>query len=95
MRELELQTKRLAEAQRIGNMGNWERDFETGELHWSDQAFRIFGQAGRISNGPDPEGFMSVLHEDDRPVVQAALDAAIETDAPYSLDHRIVLPDGE
>ncbi len=93
-RELERQGASLEEAQRIGNMGNWERDFTTGTLHWSAQLYRIFGQSNLTSDGPNRQGFMALVHEDDRHFVQAGLDAAAEGDAPYSLDHRIVLTDG-
>lgn len=92
---LERQGDSLATAQRIGNMGNWERDFKTGELRWSDQAYRIFGLSREPSKSLTREDFLDTLHVDDRPFVVAALTAAAENDAPYSLDHRIVRPDGE
>lgn len=94
-RELEIKEARLAEAQKIGNIGNWERDFTTGELHWSEQAYRIFGQSDQTVHGPDQEGFLLLVHEEDRDFVRAGLEAAIESDTPYSLDHRIVRADGE
>lgn len=90
----EHQSERLAEAQRIGNIGNWERNFTTGELHWSDQTCRIFGKSDEVAFGPTQDDFMSMTHKDDRAFVQDALQRAIDTDAPYSLDHRIVLEDG-
>jgi PAS domain S-box-containing protein len=94
MQELELQRERLAEAQRIGNIGNWERNFETEELSWSTQAYRIFGLTDANSVPPSREQFLSLVHEADRSFVQAALVAAVEIDVPYRLDHRIVRPDG-
>ncbi len=33
---------RLAEAQRIAHLGNWEWDVKTGEVFWSDDTFRIY-----------------------------------------------------
>nr|MBC8240923.1 PAS domain S-box protein [Alphaproteobacteria bacterium] len=92
---LERQGESLATAQRIGNMGNWERDFKTGELRWSDQAYRIFGLSKAPSKSITRKNFLDAVHADDRPFVAAALTAAVESDAPYSLDHRIVRPDGE
>ena len=91
---LQREEARLAEAQRIGNIGNWERDFITGELHWSHQIYDIFGRSDMTSHGPSREGFMLLVHEEDRAFVQVALDAALESDTPFSLDHRIIRPDG-
>ena len=34
---------RLAEAERLGQYGNWEFDAVSGELTWSDELYRIFG----------------------------------------------------
>jgi len=89
--ELERRGASLAEAQRIGNMGNWERDFVTGTFHWSDQIYRIFGLDTDEQPSPDNDRFLSIVHEDDRSIVRAAARAA----ARYSIDYRIVRPDGE
>ena len=40
--ELSGKQRRLAEAQRIGRMGNWDWNVETNELSWSDEIYRIF-----------------------------------------------------
>ena len=34
--------KRLSEAQRMTHIGNWDNDLVIGELHWSDEMYRIF-----------------------------------------------------
>ena len=94
-RELARREASLAEAQRIGNMGNWERNVATGEVRWSDQVYRIFGLAPDQPPPPSRERYFAIIHEDDRARVRATVDAAIETGTPYSLDHRIVRPDGE
>ncbi|MBT4045073.1 MAG: PAS domain S-box protein [Rhodospirillaceae bacterium] len=93
--ELQRQGESLATAQRIGNMGNWEREFETGALNWSDQAYRIFGVSRELPEAITRPAFLDLIHDDDRAFVSDALNAAIESDAPYSIDHRIVRPDGE
>jgi len=41
--ELEKSRERLAEAQRIARLGNWDWDIGTDELQWSDEIYRIFG----------------------------------------------------
>ena len=35
--------RRLAEAQKIAHLGNWEWNIVTDELYWSDEVYRIFG----------------------------------------------------
>ena len=34
---------RLASAQRIARIGNWERELKSGRMRWSEETFRIFG----------------------------------------------------
>jgi len=35
--------ERLAKAQRLARLGNWEWDLKSGELHWSEEMYRLFG----------------------------------------------------
>jgi PAS domain S-box-containing protein len=84
----------LAEAQRIAHIGNWERDFVTGELRWSDEIYRIFGFEDpglKISF----DIFLNAVHPDEREYLQKAMKEALSADNPYDFDHRIVLPSGE
>ncbi len=83
---------RLADAQRIAHLGNWERDFLTGDLRWSDEVFRIFGfEPGSFA--PTFEKFIGFVHPDDRQSVNEAAAAALRGE-PCSIDHRVVPPDG-
>ena len=84
---------RRASAQRIARLGNWERNLETGELHWSEEIFRLFGvDPGSFT--PTPEGFLARVHPQDRDVVGRSLQEALRGEKPYSFDLRIQLPDG-
>jgi|GEM_PF-2195468 len=83
----------LANAQKIAHMGNWWLNMQTGELHWSDEIYRIFGQQpGEFE--PSYERFYSTVHPDDRDAVKKTEQAAFARHQPHSIDHRIVLPDG-
>ncbi len=82
----------LARAQEMAHLGNWEEDVATGELEWSDEVYRIFHLPPE--EPVDRDKFFERVHPEDRPAVRAAVGAAISTGTPYSLDHRIVLPDG-
>lgn len=83
----------LAEAQRIARLGNWDWDIETNQLHWSDEIYRIFGLAPQ-EFGATYEAFLNSVHPDDRSLVERSVNEALYEHKPYSIDHRIVLPDG-
>lgn len=92
-RDLRENERRLAEAQRIAKIGSWEWDITSGVNLWSDEQFRIFGfEPGSVS--PDYDLFMNALLPEDRPKVRTALDDVLAGRAPYSVDCRILLPDG-
>lgn len=78
----------LNRSQSVARLGSWQLNFVTGELLWSDETYRMFGvPRGRPL---DYEGFMALVHEDDRDHVDQAWQAAMRGQ-PYSIDHRIVI----
>jgi PAS domain S-box-containing protein len=91
--ELEIKKQSLAEAQRIAHLGNWDWNIVTNELYWSDEIYRIFGLTPQ-EFGATYEAFLDTVHPEDRQLVESSVDAALKEDKPYSIDHRIVLPDG-
>jgi len=84
----------LAEAQRIAHLGNWDWHIQTNELHWSDEIYRIFGLEPQ-EFGATYEAFIKSVHPEDREFVKKSVDKALFENIPYSIDHRIILPDGE
>lgn len=84
---------RLAKAQRIARLGNWEWDVEDNSLYWSDEVYRIFGLTPETFDATY-EGFLERVHADDLAMVEQAVKAALDQHGAYNLDHRIVLPDG-
>ena len=86
--------KSLVNAQAIAHVGSWEWNNISGEVIWSDEAYRIFGYAPHeISVNFDI--FMKSVHPDDRETVRKTLDKAVKEGEPYKFIHRIVRPDGE
>lgn len=83
----------LSQAQRIARLGNWWLNFTTGELHWSDEIYRIFGQQPDAFE-PSYERFFSMVHPDDVAAIKASEQEAFARHQPHSIDHRIVLSDG-
>jgi diguanylate cyclase (GGDEF)-like protein/PAS domain S-box-containing protein len=84
---------RLIEAQRIAHLGNWDWDIEKNELSWSDEIYRIFGFSPQEFGG-SYEAFLNIIHPEDREFVKQSINEALSGKRPYSIDHRIVLPDG-
>ena len=83
----------LAEAQRIAHLGNWDWDIENDELSWSEETYRIFGLKPQ-EFGATYEAFLNSVHPGDREFVVKSVDETLYKKKPYSIDHRIILPDG-
>jgi PAS domain S-box-containing protein len=85
--------RRLAESQALAHLGSWEWDIRRDEISWTEEVFRIFGVPP--DRGPLPyEGFLSLVHPEDRDAVDAAVRVALETGGTYAVDHRVLRPDG-
>ena len=89
----------LAAAQRIAHLGSWELDLDSptdprdNVPRLSDETFRIFGyEPGEVEF--TNKSLFRAVHPDDRAAVVGAVAEAIRERKEYSLDHRIVLPDG-
>ena len=92
--ELRASESRLANAQRLARIGNWEWVPGDEEMLWSDQMYRIF----KIQQGPRAStlaAFLGVAHPEDRNNLDKAMTRAALESASWSLDHRIVLATGE
>ncbi|HBG47099.1 MAG TPA: hypothetical protein DDW94_08945 [Deltaproteobacteria bacterium] len=83
----------LANAQRIARIGSWDWDIEKDELIWSDEAYRIFG-LDPSGFGATYEAFLGCVHPEDRPMVHKCVTESLTLKKPYSIEHRLVLPDG-
>jgi PAS domain S-box-containing protein len=83
----------LEKAQQIAHIGNWDWDIVKNTLSWSDEIYRIFG-IKQYEFEATYEAFLSFIHPEDREHVIKSVDLALNDNRPYSIDHRIVLPDG-
>ena len=84
---------RLNSAQQMAKVGNWELDLVTNHLVWSDEIYRIF-EIDRSRFGATYEAFLATIHPDDRAAVDAAYQQSLQTRMPYSIEHRLLFPDG-
>lgn len=97
LRQSEAEQRRLARqllvAQAVGNVGSWQTDLSTMEVSWSEQTHRIFET--------DPEtfetthaSFLERVHPKDRDAVGRAFQDSLRDTGPFSVEHRVLLPDG-
>lgn len=85
-KELELA---LSQAQSIARIGSWTWDYIKSHSMWSEELYRILGIAkGEVEPGVETYG--ARIHPDDYDRVQHADLKAIEEQAPYDLEYRIV-----
>jgi PAS domain S-box-containing protein len=95
MAEIALQRtmERLEEAQSLGQMGSFTWNPATDTTWWSHELYRIFGlePGSRTLNGWT---FMDYVHPDDRARVRKIEEQAVAKSHPYSVEYRIIRPDG-
>lgn len=90
---LRREKERLAEAQRIAHIGNWELNHETDELHWSDEIYNMF-EVDRNLFRATYEGFLDVIHPDDREMVDQIFTHSLRSREHYDVQHRLLLTGG-
>jgi PAS domain S-box-containing protein len=83
---------RLVNAQRIARLGDWERNFETGEVRWSDQMYDIFAITPDQFRGTH-EAFRERVHPDDRELIEEMTRRALSEGTPIDVEYRIIHPD--
>ncbi|WP_143752379.1 PAS domain-containing protein [Marinobacter guineae] len=85
--------ERLRRAQSFANIGTWEWNLDNDELFWTERVPMLFGYPeGDLETSF--ENFIEAIHPDDRDRVRQAIQASIEHDVPYQIEHRIIWPDG-
>lgn len=82
----------LEEAQSLAHLGNWEADMVSGELHWSDEIYRIFGLDKKRFT-PTVAAFRNAVHPDDMALVEQSEKLAAASGV-HDVVHRIIRPDG-
>jgi PAS domain S-box-containing protein len=83
---------RLAMAQQVAQVANWELDLASQEISCSEATFRHWGL---VPTQPPPSlsELLQRVHVDDRAALQHSVKIAITQGIPYTLDLRIVHPD--
>jgi PAS domain S-box-containing protein len=76
----------LNETSAIAKVGGWELDIKTGKLNWTDETFSILEVEKKSSQTPIlPEG-LELFTEEARPIIEKAIERAIDFGEPYALE---------
>ncbi len=87
--------QRLAAAQRVARIGDWEWDVESDTITWSPTVFDIFGQDPALGPPPDVETHLEVYDEPSRQASREHIAAALDTRQPQEYELVALLPGGE
>lgn len=84
----------LEKAGEVAQVGYWTSDLSSsGRINWSTQAQKIYGIPTEKFDGRY-ETLLRVIHPEDRINVKLAYEQAIRENQVYSVDFRIMRPDG-
>jgi PAS domain S-box-containing protein len=84
----------LAEAQRLGHIGNWTFYPAKGFEYWSDELFRIHGLDPR-KGPPNSEQYLAAVHPQDREFMASLMKRLLLDDSGFDVTKRIVWANGE
>lgn len=91
---LRLSEETFARAEQITHIGAWDWDIASDGVRWSDELYRILGLAPR-SLPVGPASLLERVHPADRPSVGEGIEAAVAEPAQvYSVQYRVLRPDG-
>ena len=83
----------LAEAEKLSHIGFWSRKAKTGEVFWSPEEWKIFGDDPATTR-PSHDLVRKRVHPEDRARFDEASAQAVQEKRPYDLSYRVVLRDG-
>ena len=81
--------QRLMLALEAASAGTWDWDVPSGDMIWSPETHRLFGDAAR-SRRPSFESFLTRVHPLDRDRVAQAMTDAMTRSATYETEFRVV-----
>jgi PAS domain S-box-containing protein len=90
--ELQRSDERMRMAVEAARIGFWDWDVIRDEQVWSDISKELLGL--RPESTANFQVLMNSVHSDDRQMLGNAINAAIEEKTEYSLEFRVVWPDG-
>jgi diguanylate cyclase (GGDEF)-like protein/PAS domain S-box-containing protein len=94
VQELSRSRERLAKAQRIARLGNWEIHLKSGALDGSDELLRLYGVSSERP-AVNLDRLLRSVHPDDQVVVRKVIGEALREGTGFHVDHRVILPEGD
>ncbi len=90
--ELRAREAHLNEAQRLAQMGSWQRDYVKNTLTWSDGMYLISELTPEEFND-NFDNYLNIVHPDDRELLLRTAQEAHSAQLPYDLEYRLIMPD--
>ncbi|WP_255169264.1 PAS domain-containing protein [Natrononativus amylolyticus] len=86
-RDLERALDLLEKTELIADVGGWEIDPDTMDVFWTDHIFDLL----EVPDDEEPplEEALDMYHEDDQPVVEGAVENALDSGEPFDVEVRI------
>jgi PAS domain S-box-containing protein len=86
-------SERLQLALEAGGLGTFQWDNASGTTRWDERVEALFGLEPGTFEGTF-DAWTAMIHPDDRDAVLATVQEAVRTASGYTVDHRVVWPDG-
>lgn len=93
LRDLEASRDHFRRIRRLGHIGYWQLDHDTGTLDWCEEIFELF-ELDPAHFTPSYQAVLEHVHPDDRQRVADSLSASLAERCPYDVEYRLLLPDG-
>jgi len=91
--ELKRSRRRLDLAVEAAGLGFFDYDIRTDEASWSPRTKALYGLPAEAQPRLE-EWFETLIHPDDRPMMEAVYAKAVAGDGVFTIEHRAVAPDG-
>jgi len=86
--DLKLSEARLASAQRLAKIGNWEWPVGTSNIYWSQEIFHLLN-CNKDSESNSEQAFVHLLQRDDIMQLQIVLNNLAESDYTFSIERHV------
>lgn len=80
----------LSQAQHLARIGNWEWDFKSDKISWSDELYIIFGKQ-RTEFAPSFDTVINYIHPDDKEASIQQFDSCLKNHESFSLECRFII----
>jgi PAS domain-containing protein len=91
--ELRHSRERLAEAERVAQMGSWEWDITTDQSTWSEGLLHMYG-LGHDELDVSRSAWRQRVYPDDRELIDRTTERALAERSSFTLEYRIIRADG-